>query len=307
METEDIRPAKAARAVYRAVTLGCCAAAFLALAGCERTVTIHGSVVDVRGEHLPGVAVTVEGAEVQTLTDPRGLYTLHCAPGPLTLQFLKTDYTPGRLELNSGEARVVEATEVLLWPLPSAKGVYFFEGGHYAEAARVTPKRFTAKDLGAVLGTRANPELATLNPQPLIVCYKLPPYDVRLDRLRQVETTTAAPQKTEDKGQKTEASASPAETVWVPDKPLTVIATPIDEPDRLLVELRPTAPLPPGVYAAHWGAFDGHMSTDPNIYLFRITEPAPPEAEAAPAEPGADGELETQADAVSPERLAPET
>jgi hypothetical protein len=303
---ENIRPVKAARTVYRAVTLGCWAAAFLVLAGCERTVTIRGSVVDVRGDHLPGVAVTVQGAEVQTLTDPRGLYTLHCAPGPLTLQFLKTDYTPGRLELNTGEARVVDATEVLLWPLPSAKGVYFFEGGRYEEAARVTPKRFTAKDLGAVLGTRTNPELATLNPQPLIVCYKLPPYDVRLDRLRQVETTTAAPpKKAEEKGQKTEPSASPAETVWVPAEPLTVIATPIDEPDRLLVELRPTVPLPPGVYAAHWGAFDGHMSTDPNVYLFRIAEAAPPEAEGDASEPAAEENTQTAPPTAGEERPAP--
>lgn len=256
------------------------------LAGCEQTVIIRGAVTDVQGDRLPGVAVTVQGSDAQTLTDPRGLYSLRCAPGALSLQYLKTDYTPGRLDLETGGLRTVEAPAVKLWPLPDAKGIYFFEKGRYQATSRTTPKRFSAKDLGNVLGTRINVETETLNTQPLIISYKLPSYDIRINRLKQVEaapqTEGAPPAKTASADTK---ETTPAEQIWVSGETISVITEPIDEPDRLLVELRLAAPLTPGTYAVQWGAFEGHASTNPNVYLFRIVEPAPPENAAEEAAP----------------------
>ena len=49
----------------------------------------------------------------------------------------------------------------------------------------------------------------------------------------------------------------------------------LDEPEKLLVELKATAPLEPGVYAIHWGALEGYDSIDPRIFMFALKAPAP--------------------------------
>ena len=58
------------------------------------------------------------------------------------------------------------------------------------------------------------------------------------------------------------------------------------EPERLLLQLRMAEPLRPSVYAVHWGALDGHTSTDSRAFLFRVIDPAhPEEAEKPPERP----------------------
>ena len=64
---------------------------------------------------------------------------------------------------------------------------------------------------------------------------------------------------------------------------------PLDEPDRLLVELAPAAMLEPGTYAVHWGAFEGLASLEPRVFLFRVPDPAATEEEKE-AEPAASPE-----------------
>jgi hypothetical protein len=83
--------------------------------------------------------------------------------------------------------------------------------------------------------------------------------------------------------------ATPAmvtETVWATQELISALPAPIDEPEKLLVQLKPAGPLTPGVYGVHWGALEGHASTDPFVFLFRVADPAPPEGEKK-AEPAA--------------------
>ena len=46
----------------------------------------------------------------------------------------------------------------------------------------------------------------------------------------------------------------------------------MDEPERQLWQIRPARNLGPGVYAIHWGAFEGDTSTDSSAYLIELSE-----------------------------------
>jgi len=270
--------------------------AFL-LAGCEPMVTIAGdqvddqgrpvpAVVDVKGDALPGVAVAVKGTEHQAVTDALGQYRLRCRPGDITLAFIKTDYTPGRLELEVDEPRTVEPAAVTLWPLPPYKGVYLFKDFRYRQTTKTEPKPYKNEDGTPLFGTKVAPEVRTTRPEPLLIGYKLPSYDVRLARLRDQE---ASPLGTAGQGDN-----AFRESIWAPAGAIGVMANPIDEVDRLLLQFQPAEPLEPGVYALHYGALNGYTSTDPFIYLFRVAAPGAPEGEAPEGE-GASEEGETNA------------
>ncbi len=269
-------------------------------------MVIRGKVVDVQGLALSGVAVALQGTEYQDVTDGVGGYVLRCPPGPIDLQFMKTGYTPGHLagqstsassEDANGWLKTVNMTDMLLWPLPPGNGVYLFEEYRFRETARTEPKRYLPKQSGGVVAqsghifaTKLEPTLETMNTfggpayreeEPLLICYKLPAYDVCLYRLEQIEAAlprrlgyaTAAQKESGEKKDDAPRPSAFTETVWAPTEAVSISAVPIDEPGRLLLELRPAAPLPPGVYAVHWGALDGHITTDPRIFLFRITDP----------------------------------
>lgn len=231
-------------------------------AGCTRGV-IEGMVVDVQGQALPGVAVGVADGGKQVLTDGCGRYKLPYAPGGLQVVFFKAGYTPGRLDVEVAEARRVEATTVVLWRLPLSKGVYLFENHRYHQLGAAEPKRYRLGDHSLVYGAQKMPEVETLNTTPLVLAYKMPHYDVALCRMQQVEA--ALPESVDD---------SYTVAVWVRADPLPVVLDPIDEPDATLIELALSRPLEPGVYGVHWGALDGHTTTDPRVFLFRVTEPA---------------------------------
>jgi hypothetical protein len=237
--------------------------------GCELKTTVQGVVFDVKGEQLPGVAVTLRGTEVEDITGGTGGYALRCPPGPAVLDFIKTGYTRGRLDLTVPDSGEVEATEVRLWPVPAGQGVYLYENFRYRETTRIEPQPFRMPERGPVLASKVPPGLQTFNAQPLIIYTLLPAYDAALYRMAAV--TAAHPQA--------EIEATGGEPVWIVDSPVTSVIVPIDEPDRQLLELRPTEPLTPGTYAVSWGAFDGYTSTHASAYLFEVVDPnAPDEA-----------------------------
>jgi len=117
----------------------------------------------------------------------------------------------------------------------------------------------------------------------LIICHRLPPYDVRLCRLRQVKAALIGenPPVAPLPDTPTSGAAAPVytEMVWVPDTDIPATTAPIDEPNKLLVELKLSATLDPGTYAAHWGAFNGYASIDAYAYLFRVSAPEEPAPE----------------------------
>jgi hypothetical protein len=267
---------------HRARTLlGCCLLALLAAPGCELKTSVRGAVVDVRGERLPGVAVTLRGTDVQAVTGGTGEYALRCPAGAAVLDYSKTGYTPARLDLVVPESGAAEANDVRLWPLPAGQGVYLFEAFRYHALTRTEPRPYRVADRGAVWASRVPAERKTTSPQPLLIYYLLPSYDAVLHRMRQADA--ALPQ--------TDTSAAYTEPVWVTERQIGSMIVPVDEPDRLLFELRPTEPLEPGVYGVSWGAFDGYMTTHANVYLIEVLDPAdmeetevvPPDANAAGA------------------------
>ena len=242
--------------------------AALLAAGCEPSV-IEGTVADVKGDVLPGVGVGAVGDTRQVVTDARGRYALPFEPGALQLVFIKTGYTPGRLDLVVEGARTVQATTVVLWPLPTGKGVHLFEDFRYRQLVEVTSQSYEMAGGDLVQGVKVTPDLVTQTETPMLLCFKMPHYDVRFCRLRQVAVPSPE-------------SPDPAyaQEVWASEDTLPALLEPIDEPEGSLVEMRLEAPLTPGVYAVHWGALDTHAPTDPRAYLFRVAEPGSEEAAA---------------------------
>ena len=262
--------------------------ALAALCGCEPSLVVSGRVVDVSGQALPGAAVSASSAAGQAVTGGVGSFRLRCAPGPARIDVVKTGYTPGHLEIDPAGLRAVQVTDVLLWPLPTAKGVFLFENYRYREMARVKPSRDLDKNAGPIFAVKQFTEVTTEETQPLIICHKLPSYDVALYRMEQIEA--ALPQRSARRGRADGGDYAYTLTVWAPVDAVGVFAVPIDEPGRLLLELRLSAPLAPGVYAMHWGALDGHTSTSPSVFLFQVVLPGNASGEGTEEEGGISSE-----------------
>ncbi|MBI4556648.1 MAG: carboxypeptidase regulatory-like domain-containing protein [Candidatus Hydrogenedentes bacterium] len=231
--------------------------------------------MDIAGEELPGVAVTVEGTSYQTLTNAYGRYRVRYRPGRMVLEFTKTGYTSGRLALDANQSRSVQAATIALWRLPRDKGVYFYEDHKYRALARLEPERFPSTDGSAVYGTSRWTDVETTLNEPLIVCHRLPWQGITLHRLNLVEVTlTASENQTETK------------EVWAPAEALPIEGIPIDEPEALLLQVRLSAPLEEGVYAIDWGALTGATSQEKQMYVFSVVpalSPAPPAPESESA------------------------
>ncbi len=233
----------------------------VALAGCNRGM-IHGTVVDLEGEPLPGVAVEIEGTRTQALTGELGEYTVFFPPGPITLRFMKTGYTSGRLELTP-RGRRVQATSVSLWRLPQDKGVYLFEDFQYLPTDWVEPEQLVTTDNRIVYGTRRQIQLAITEPEPMLIAHKMQPaYDAQFCRMHLIEVTLQEP-----------GGEPYTREILTKDEPLPIDVAPVDPPEKLLLRLRPLEPLEPGAYAVHWGALDGYRTADPRMFLFRIAAP----------------------------------
>ncbi|MBN2308406.1 MAG: carboxypeptidase regulatory-like domain-containing protein [Candidatus Hydrogenedentes bacterium] len=230
----------------------------LVLAGCGAT-RIEGRVVDVKGDALPGVAVSVEGSSYQALTNGLGEYRIKFRPGRVVLHFAKTGYTPGILEAQLEAYRPVLATPVELWPLPGNAGVHIFENYRYRATKPVQPDAFVLANGEVVFGTQKWPELETADQEPVIICHNMPRYGVKLTRLDLAEVILEEA-----------VAGSDTVTVWKPSRAVPVSVVPIDEPDALLLHVRFTGPLEPGTYALHWGALEGQARPEGRIFLFSV-------------------------------------
>jgi hypothetical protein len=232
------------------------------LAACNRTAVLEGTVEDFQGQALPGVNVTVRGQGVQALSNARGEYRLRATPGALELDLSKTGYTPGRLAtgvISHGWNRVEPGS---LWPLPADRGAFILEDYRYIPLDRGEPKPFATRELGKIYATTTEIERTIEDDAPRIICHRMPPFDLRMHEVTQ--TLGADP-----------AMEPPDYTrpVWAPTRDVPIVVSPIDELEKLLIYVQPTIPLAPGVYAVHWGAFDGYAGTDLRAFLFRVADP----------------------------------
>lgn len=244
--------------------------AVLCVPACNRPV-IKGAVVNAEGEQLPGVAVNSVGNDFSDLTNVLGEYEVRFKPGTVVLEFAKTGYTPARLEMRAESGAVVRPPVVEMWRLPIFSGVYLLEDFKYHEAPGLELKTFYTEDDDPVLGSRREITLATDKTEPLIVSFGMPRYDARLHRLKQIAARVA---KGEDVLQ----------PIWTAAESLPVDILPVDQPEGVLLQLRLAAPLEPGEYAVHWGAFEGYTTLDARIFPFRVVLPAEKQADAALAE-----------------------
>jgi hypothetical protein len=252
--------------------------AVIALVSCDRCA-VRGAVVDMNGEPLPGVAVTAATGEAEALTNALGQYTLYGKPGAMDLYFMKDGYTSGRLAIEIAEPRTANAVPVSLWRLPQTAGVFLFETNRYRGAAPLQPKQFLSSGNTFIYGTQRIPNLEeTTSTAPLLLCHRMPLYDVRFCRLHSIPAS--APE-----------IPGSALTVWASEAAFPVEIVPLDEPERYLAQIRLSEPLTPGVYAVHWGALDGYGTTDRRMFLFRVVDAArapetqEPAAEPSPAKP----------------------
>jgi len=265
----------------------------LVLAGCGRGV-IHGTVLDVQGEGLPGVVVGVVGGDSQALTNPLGEYRLPYSAAAIELSFMKSGYTLGRLALEAATPRHIRARPVTLWCLPRSPGLYLFENFQYRTMAWAEPKPFSTQEGDIAYGIQRLPDLeVTSFAEPMVVLHEMPSYDVRLCRLRTVQGVP--PEAAAWEG----GDAVPQE-VWGRAEALPVAVSPIDEPKALLLQLRYFEPLEPGVYAVHWGALDGHGKTDPRAFLFEVADAEPPPDSGKPEAGDPAQEESGSADAEKP-------
>ncbi len=293
-------------------TSGAAALAVMALAallsGCRPEALLRGTVRDMSGETLPGVAVAVDGADVSVITNALGRWSLHCPRGQARLAFVKTGYTPAAADVADARG-TVEIPEIKLWALPPTEGVFLLEQMRFRELDHPRLNRYHVEKGDPVIGTPVMPKAVAMAPfggtdavtdaapgAPRLIAHKLPPYDAHLTRVRQVRASSQPPPPPPAPaapGAVAPPAPAPAftEKVWVPDKDIPLVERPLDEPDRLLVELAPAAMLEPGTYAVHWGAFEGLASLEPRVFLFCVPDPAATE-EQKEAEPAASPEDE---------------
>lgn len=227
------------------------------LTGCPSNV-IEGTVMDVKGDTLPGVVVSVAGTGSEVVTNTLGKYKIGYVPGTIQLKFAKTGYTPGELDLGVITSNI-PAVPVTLWPLPQNRGVFIFDNNRYYSTTNFEPQSFITEKIGSVYGSRKIPETITYRTEPMIVCYKMIRSGISCSRL---EKRSVKPIGL--------GSKSPPIEIIVPTATITIEQVPIDEPEHRLVQLRFAESLKPGMYAIHWGALRGYTTTDKRIFTFIV-------------------------------------
>jgi len=255
---------------------------FCSSCGYMHKVYLRGVVTDVGGQTLPGVVVKIKDTEYEGLTDATGRYSFGATTGNLQVEFFKTGYTPAHIEVTVESLGRVEAPTVSLWPLPVSEGVYFCRNYRFYEAAHPRPNRYQVKDAGEAWGTPVNTDLIIpwADPQsggeqnpPFMVGHKVPAYDARMHKMKKVNAALIQMPNRLSADQKPEKEMQYPEEIWVAEQAIEMYSKVLDEPEKLLVELRAAAPLSPGVYAIHWGALEGYDSIDPRIFMFELREP----------------------------------
>ena len=89
------------------------------LSACGGT-RIGGVVRSGSGEPLADATVSIDGAQAVATTDSKGRYALDCAPGNLTLLYVKRGFTSEVVAVEVVPKKRVQAEDVVLYPLPAS-------------------------------------------------------------------------------------------------------------------------------------------------------------------------------------------
>jgi hypothetical protein len=265
------------------------------LSGCD-TSYVSGRVLDFSGQPLPGAAIAVDNQIAYTITSAHGGYRVKASPNPHVVWFFKSGYTVGSLAITPQKFGITSATDVQLWRLPEATGVFVLENYQYLPLTMVEPRQYYTKERGIFNGILATPLFSTNNAHPRLIAYKKPFYDLSLRRLDPVKAFLNE-----------KATQDTPQNVWQPVDSVAITHVPIDEHDNLLMEITFASDLPPGVYAVHWGILEGYSNTDSHAYLFEILpKDAPAPQPQTPPEPKKDTQKTTEKPAPNPsDSLAP--
>jgi hypothetical protein len=232
----------------------------LALGGCVPPA-IEGKVYNHRGEELPGVAVLVEGADRQEVTDSRGRYRIAYTPGDVVLRFTKSGFTPGRIERALPAAREVQAAGMTLWQLPISEGVHILQDDRYVEVMALEPEPYVRLGGEPVYGTTKWTTTTVPTTRPLLLCFKMPRYGLELCKLTFIEARPA-----------NDAEGRVTTEIWAKDKPIPTELVSVDQPEEMLLIIDYEGTVEPGAYAVHWGALDGVTEAGPRAFFFTVTE-----------------------------------
>ena len=288
-------------AVPAVVGVLCCVAGCAGYPG----VVIEGTVEDWLGQPLPGVAVTASAEESLRpgLSDPLGRYRLRVSGFPKSVVFMKSGYTRVLLPVPTATGglwyRMTETPR--LWPVPSMEGVYLAERGRFRPLDSALPAHFILHDGSIIPALAVTPSVLLdaplfvggpdVFPEPatdrFLIAARMPFQETRLWQLRR-ESATPADVLSSRKRAGVNKSGSPEDaaakkqssddtfyqTVWVADERVSVSLRPVDAPDNTLYVIVPAAPLPPGVYAVHWGGITGNGALEQRVYLFAVPDPA---------------------------------
>lgn len=229
-----------------------------ALVGCTGA-SVTGTTYDIAGEPLPGVLVHAAGSNREAVSSADGRYRVAVSPGQVVLNYWKTGYTPGQLELSVEGPGSVEAAAVTLWKLPPEKGVFLFEDNNYVATEAVAPVRYTRDNGEAIFGIDRWEGVVTGTATPVIMGYRVPVQGVRLHRMMQGEFTV-----TDEEGRKSDRE------IWRAAGTVPASIEMVDELEQSLLRIRPVDPLPAGTYAVGWGALAGETPEMARAYLFSV-------------------------------------
>jgi hypothetical protein len=169
-------------------------AALVLLAGCTRTRTLDGQVVDIWGNPVAEATVVLEGHTVRPTTDAYGNFSLPWVVGKQKIKAGKEGYIQEHLEIEVVEGEDAPNPIIKLYPKPEEVGFYLVGPGEYA---RLEPEPVVAygNELGTVTGIK---EVRTrVESDPLRVVFAT---ELRMDQimrlgleLDEIEYTKAAP------------------------------------------------------------------------------------------------------------------
>jgi hypothetical protein len=171
------------------------------LAGCRPEAVLRGITLNMSGEALPGVAVSVEGTDVSVISNALGHYSLRCPRGAAQLHFQKTGYTPYASAVADARG-TIELPDVKLWALPPTEGVFLLEQMRFRELDHPRPNRYHVEKGDPVIGTPVVAKVVAEAPfggtdpapgAPRLIANKLPPYDAHLASVKQVRASSQPP------------------------------------------------------------------------------------------------------------------
>lgn len=185
-----------------------------------------------------------------------------------------------------------------LWPVPSQEGSYLVDKGRFRPLESALPAHFILRDGSITSALAVTPSVLVhdllfaggpdVYPDPaadrFLIAARMPFQETRVWRLRR-ESATPADTLSSRKhaGVKITKSSSDVasgklpddffyQNVWVADQRVSIALRPVDPPDNTLYLIIPVEPLPPGVYAVHWGGITGTGTLEQRVYLFAVAD-----------------------------------